>query len=88
MTSICRGHWELYITQLNALLPYSGTALLPPGGTVKPADPTRPLHLKFGPLMAYLAQHHRAAWGGKDEAECAAKMMKVCVMLGGGIELG
>ena len=52
------------------------------------APSTRPLHLKFGALMDYLAHHHRAAWGGKDEAECAAKMLKVCVMLGGGIELG
>ena len=49
---------------------------------------TRPLHDKFGTLIAYLAHHHRAAWGGKDQAECAAKMLKLSGVLGGGIELG
>ena len=49
---------------------------------------TRPLHDKFGTLLAYLAHHHRTAWGGKDQAECAAKMLKMCILLGGGIELG
>ena len=38
--------------------------------------------------MAYLAHHHRMAWGGKDQAECAAKMLKLSGVLGGGIELG
>ena len=50
--------------------------------------PTRPLHEKFRTLMGYLSHHHRAVFGGKDEAECAAKMLKICNAIGGGIELG
>ena len=48
---------------------------------------SRPLHEKFETLMDYFVHSHCAAWGGKNERECAAKMMKQCTLLGGGIEL-
>lgn len=46
------------------------------------------MHVKFETLMDYLVHQLRQAWGGKDRADCAAKMMRVCMMLGAGIELG
>ena len=52
------------------------------------SDSSRPLHEKFGTLMDYLLHNHRATWGGKDLAECAANMMTAAADRGGGIELG
>ena len=55
------------------------------GGAV---DASGPLHEKFSTLLDYLLHHHRSAFGGKDLAECATKMMIAAVDLGGGVELG
>ena len=44
---------------------------------------SRPLHEKFETLVDYLVHSHRNAWGGKNERECAAKMLKLCPTQGG-----
>eukprot|EP00798_Chlamydomonas_sp_ICE-L_P017102 gene17102-23399_t len=50
--------------------------------------PSQPLHVNFGRLMEYVLHHMIAAWGGKDEKDCANKMMKMATMINGGVELG
>ncbi len=52
------------------------------------APPTRPLSVKFRSMMAYMAVHLMKLWGGRDIAECAAKMLKAATLISGGIEMG
>ena len=69
--------------------------LLNPVGSVRAPRPTSnlgasltsPLHEKLGTLMDYLSHHHMLTIGGQNEAECSAKMIKICNLFGGGIEL-
>ena len=47
-----------------------------------------PLCDSFSTLMDYLSHYHRVTFGGRNEAECAARIIKMCNLCGGGIELG
>lgn len=46
--------------------------------------PTRPLLVKFEAMMTMIAHRLQALHGGKNEAECAARMKKLAASLSGG----
>ncbi|KAJ9515640.1 hypothetical protein QJQ45_021752 [Haematococcus lacustris] len=51
------------------------------------STPTRPLHVKIELLLKWLVFHLKEQWGGKDETDCARKMIKTATMISGGIEM-